>query len=603
MHRLVKFSISVLLTLVAFGSVTLILTTTGHLSAGAPCLSDPKTTAVCNGDVNGDGGRDVSDASYLLNFLFLGGPPPAAFAGGPGGGTLDDAYDAGGPGLGGIIMADAGPVEIRGEDGLRVAMSSQDPEPRDFALFTVEGTGDFLGNHIAAFRSRGSDADGIAITLGDGGDANADNNFVTFFNGDGNVAGRIEGYDFQNNDWIDPPPLGLFDLRLSDFSFDTGIDFDAGAFPNIQLPQVELPRVTLPQVTLPSATLPSLAFSRGTLPSASFSRGRAPSLSIDFGFPPGFDFDPGALPSLTFRAGSLPSATFNRGSFTPGSVMGGSVTPGSVAGGSISGGRLPNIRFGAPSVSAPTGLASDIEQLVCWALDSGLDGLLTTNPFDLALAAVLLAQTERCKDGGVTYGSHGADYAEWLPKLDPEEKMIFGQIVGVHDGKITKKTDGADQIMSVSLAPVVVGNLPRKGEEHLFAKVSFMGQVPVMVRGRVRNGDYIVPSGKNDGTGIGVAPEELDLEQMTQVLGRAWEDSERDDLSVVNVLIGVKVNETSEIVKRHARRLNDLEARVAELEARVVDLENGNAQLSGLAARIARLEQSTLAAPAHSDAR
>ncbi len=33
-----------------------------------------------NGDVNGDGARDISDASFLLNWLFLGGPPPVAFA-------------------------------------------------------------------------------------------------------------------------------------------------------------------------------------------------------------------------------------------------------------------------------------------------------------------------------------------------------------------------------------------------------------------------------------------------------------------------------------------------------------------------------------------
>jgi hypothetical protein len=35
-----------------------------------------------NGDVNGDGRIDISDASYLLNFLFLGGPRPVACTGG-----------------------------------------------------------------------------------------------------------------------------------------------------------------------------------------------------------------------------------------------------------------------------------------------------------------------------------------------------------------------------------------------------------------------------------------------------------------------------------------------------------------------------------------
>ena len=42
--------------------------------AGAPTVQ--------NGDVNGDGGRDISDAISLLNWLFLGGPEPVACAGG-----------------------------------------------------------------------------------------------------------------------------------------------------------------------------------------------------------------------------------------------------------------------------------------------------------------------------------------------------------------------------------------------------------------------------------------------------------------------------------------------------------------------------------------
>jgi len=33
-----------------------------------------------NGDTNGDGGRDISDATYLLRWLFQGGPEPVAFA-------------------------------------------------------------------------------------------------------------------------------------------------------------------------------------------------------------------------------------------------------------------------------------------------------------------------------------------------------------------------------------------------------------------------------------------------------------------------------------------------------------------------------------------
>ena len=37
------------------------------------------------------------------------------------GNTLDEAYDEGGPGAGRTIVADAGPVNIEGWDGLRVS--------------------------------------------------------------------------------------------------------------------------------------------------------------------------------------------------------------------------------------------------------------------------------------------------------------------------------------------------------------------------------------------------------------------------------------------------------------------------------------------------
>jgi type VI secretion system VgrG family protein len=50
-----------------------------HLSAAAQA----GRTATVNGDANADGKRDISDAVHLLNWLFGGGPEPAAFADSP----------------------------------------------------------------------------------------------------------------------------------------------------------------------------------------------------------------------------------------------------------------------------------------------------------------------------------------------------------------------------------------------------------------------------------------------------------------------------------------------------------------------------------------
>lgn len=46
-------------------------------------LAGGGAVAEINGDTNGDGERDISDATYYLRWLFQGGPEPVAFAGGP----------------------------------------------------------------------------------------------------------------------------------------------------------------------------------------------------------------------------------------------------------------------------------------------------------------------------------------------------------------------------------------------------------------------------------------------------------------------------------------------------------------------------------------
>ena len=46
-------------------------------------IAGEEPEAELNGDTNGDGERDISDATYYLRWLFQGGPEPVAFAGGP----------------------------------------------------------------------------------------------------------------------------------------------------------------------------------------------------------------------------------------------------------------------------------------------------------------------------------------------------------------------------------------------------------------------------------------------------------------------------------------------------------------------------------------
>jgi hypothetical protein len=112
------------------------------------------------------------------------------------------------------------------------------------------------------------------------------------------------------------------------------------------------------------------------------------------------------------------------------------------------------------------------------------------------------------------YESGNGDYAEWLERLTPDEPIMVGDIVGVTGSKITRTTDGADQVMAVSFKPIVLGNMPPERDAHLYEKVAFMGQTLVKVAGRVEIGDFIVPRGLNDGMGVGVRPDAITAAQL-----------------------------------------------------------------------------------------
>ena len=65
-----------------------------------------------------------------------------------------------------------------------------------------------------------------------------------------------------------------------------------------------------------------------------------------------------------------------------------------------------------------------------------------------------------------------------------------------------------------------------KSKEEDYEKVAFMGQVPVKVFGKVNMGDYIIPSGKNDGIGIAISPSKINTTNVKQIIGIAWENFE-----------------------------------------------------------------------------
>ncbi len=219
--------------------------------------------------------------------------------------------------------------------------------------------------------------------------------------------------------------------------------------------------------------------------------------------------------------------------------------------------------------------AQSVAEFICY-LQEMLGGVPPPDGPSLALLPASIALNVGCRHGGVTYASGNGDYAEYLEKEDPMENFTFGDIVGVRGGKISKNTVGAEQVMCISLAPIVLGNqAPHDSLLYRYEKVAFMGQVPVKVEGVVNTGDYIVASARNDGFGIAVAPESLSVELLPRIVGRAYSSSEYKGRTFVNMVVGVKTNEWVEIFRQQQLRLNKLEEQVSQLTS----LERENAQL------------------------
>jgi len=188
------------------------------------------------------------------------------------------------------------------------------------------------------------------------------------------------------------------------------------------------------------------------------------------------------------------------------------------------------------------------------------------------LDASISWETNTTDDLGVRFTSGGADYAEWLPQSDPEEKMEYGEIVGVHGGTISKDLEGAEHILVVSESPIILGNHPLDDHKQKAGHpVAFMGQVRVRVAGAVDRGDFVLPSGNNDGVGIAVSPDSLQPADYPNIVGRAWESAPDLAYNLVNVAIGLDHNQT-------AQRLQQIDSQLDQVIAYLSD-ETGEASL------------------------
>jgi hypothetical protein len=205
---------------------------------------------------------------------------------------------------------------------------------------------------------------------------------------------------------------------------------------------------------------------------------------------------------------------------------------------------------------------------------------------NLAFAGFMLDAflNNKLKFRGVSYASGAGDYAEYLRRLDPNETMVYGEIVGLSGGKISKNTEDAQRMMVISYKPAVLGALPQEHEEQYFEKVAFMGQVPVRVMGKVNIGDYIVPSGNNDGLGRAVSPEKLTAKDIKNIVGVAWDSSDESfSYKLINTAVGLNTNDNNPIiikleeqVTQQSKEINELKSLLQSAIERIEALENGD---------------------------
>ena len=103
--------------------------------------------------------------------------------------------------------------------------------------------------------------------------------------------------------------------------------------------------------------------------------------------------------------------------------------------------------------------------------------------------------------GGVKLSSGSGDFAEWHVRAPDEKPFEAGEVVSIQGSGLTRATADAKQLGIISRQAVVTGSVPSDPAEVAAGDtVAYTGRVLVRLRGECVAGDYIVPSGLEDGT-------------------------------------------------------------------------------------------------------
>lgn len=185
--------------------------------------------------------------------------------------------------------------------------------------------------------------------------------------------------------------------------------------------------------------------------------------------------------------------------------------------------------------------------------------ILGTQAADLIAEAIVWA-TDLEQNQGVAYATGKGDYAEYMKRSIDSRDLFAGEVVGISGGMISSNTQNAEHLRIISTSPAIIGNKPAKEEEAAYEKVAYMGQVHVRVAGAANAGDYILPSGNNDGLAIAVAPENMKIGDYKNIIGVSWETVPLALVNYVNTAIGIQANDLGyelDAMNRKVQRIYD----------------------------------------------
>ena len=393
-------------------------------------------------------------------------------------------------------------------------------------------------NHIAHFENL-QNGNGICIQVGSGAPTHG-NNFITFKNSGGGVVGRIEGEtiaDLPNNDDYQQE-LDFYDI-------------------DIEMAEKEIEMEENERIITTAELL--IAMQEAAIQTAQLGMAMAEATAADMSQTSTNCMPPGCM--------TMPIPSFI-----------GSSAANVIEQGLNEGIALENV-----------GTATGNEVLAFQNVANAEENKAQTEAKKQAFIDLYQLQI------GVTYESGAGDYAEYLPKLNPEVDFRPGDVVGMKNGWISKNTLGADRVMVISLKPAVLGALPKEGTEDQFEKVAFLGQVLTKTTGKVAKGDYILPSGWNNGYAIAKHPDEMLLSDYKKILGVAWGDSDSDGINYVKVAVGLNVNDFSSVIQQQQKEIEALKSQINQTNHILADLVPGFREAANLEAAPTKVAASTSA--------